>query len=415
MEHFITGIYIEKLRHLSDINIQLDSQKRQHLLITGKNGVGKTTLLSAIKKYLTAVNDGNFNKIDNEYARWIATAKKRLDSAVTDKDKFEAERAYKQECAILGKYKDGIILIFSASDDLDAMYQQGNFITAFFPANRRTTIERADGVADVKLQNFYGIKSEPGKILLKYMVHLKTQQSYARNEGDLITVQKIQQWFERFESALKVLLDNDSLSLEYDYKKYDFKIIESNRNAFGFDQLSDGYSSLINIVSDLILRMDKNWLLQENLSSYDVEGIVLIDELETHLHIELQKKILPFLTEFFPRIQFIITTHSPYILASVSNAKCYDLERNVELEDLTFYSSDDLAEGYFNADEYSEELKRKINRYSCLINKESLSDEERAERARIRMELKNIPTGTAKEIRQIIDEIESGRKSNGKN
>ena len=161
--------------------------------------------------------------------------------------------------------------------------------------------------------------------------------------------------------------------------------------------------------------MDKNWLLQENLSSYDVEGIVLIDELETHLHIELQKKILPFLTEFFPRIQFIITTHSPYILASVSNAKCYDLERNVELEDLTFYSSDDLAEGYFNADEYSEELKRKINRYSCLINKESLSDEERAERARIRMELKNIPTGTAKEIRQIIDEIESGRKSNGKN
>ena len=76
MEHFITGIYIEKLRHLSDINIQLDSQKRQHLLITGKNGVGKTTLLSAIKKYLTAVNDGNFNKIDNEYARWIATAKK---------------------------------------------------------------------------------------------------------------------------------------------------------------------------------------------------------------------------------------------------------------------------------------------------------------------------------------------------
>lgn len=74
------------------------------------------------------------------------------------------------------------------------------------------------------------------------------------------------------------------------------------------------------IISDLILRMDKNWLLKNHLSQYDIEGIVLIDELETHLHIELQKKILPFLTGFFPKIQFISSTHSPYILNSISNA-----------------------------------------------------------------------------------------------
>ena len=47
---------------------------------------------------------------------------------------------------------------------------------------------------------------------------------------------------------------------------------------------------------------------------YDLQGIVLIDEIETHLHVELQKKILPFLTNFFPNIQFVITTHSPFIL-----------------------------------------------------------------------------------------------------
>lgn len=102
---------------------------------------------------------------------------------------------------------------------------------------------------------------------------------------------------------------------------------------------------MIHIVSDLILRMDRNWLLGDRLIQYDVEGIALIDEVETHLHIELQKKIMPFLTKFFPRIQFIITTHSPYILNSISNAKVFDLERCIELENLSMYSSDGLAEG----------------------------------------------------------------------
>ena len=124
------------------------------------------------------------------------------------------------------------------------------------------------------------------------------------------------------------------------------------------------------------MRMDKNWLLKDEISKYDVEGIVLIDELETHLHIDLQKKILPFLTGFFPGIQFIISTHSPYILNSISNAKVYDLENCMELEDLSLYSSDALAEGYFGADEYSDKLKEKINRYEELKEKKELTEKE---------------------------------------
>lgn len=131
---------------------------------------------------------------------------------------------------------------------------------------------------------------------------------------------------------LQVFLDEKSFHLEYDYKNYNFKIRQEDRESFEFSELSDGYSSVIYIVSDLILRMDKNWLLGEEISQYNAQGIVLIDELETHLHIELQKKILPFLTEFFPNIQFIVTTHSPYILNSIFNAKAYDLEKHGELE-----------------------------------------------------------------------------------
>ena len=73
---------------------------------------------------------------------------------------------------------------------------------------------------------------------------------------------------------------------------------------------------------NLILRMEKN---REGLA-YNKEGIVLIDEIETHLHIGLQKKILPFLIGFFPNIQFIVTTHSHFVINSIENAIIYDLK-----------------------------------------------------------------------------------------
>ena len=142
-------------------------------------------------------------------------------------------------------------------------------------------------------------------------------------------------------------------------------------------------------MSDLILRMDRNWLLKGELSQYDAEGVVLIDELETHLHVELQRKILPFLTEFFPRIQFIITTHSAYILNSISNACIYDLEKQVRFTDFSSYSVDDIAEGYLDATAFSDELQKKTKRYQELCDRTDLSDEERAERADLRMEVKD--------------------------
>lgn len=347
MEHYITQINIEKLRHLSNIVISLNAEKRQHLILTGKNGSGKTSVLTVLQKYLQAINDGNYNYlVEVEIPKW-PEIEERLNKAQTETEKYEIEKANQFTLRHIKKYADGVRVSLNDSKQLESLYTQGDFITAYFPANRKTQIIRAQGVQDIKLDDAYSVNSGPGTLLHQYMVHLKTQQAYARNEGDMAVVDRIQGWFDRFVRALRVLLDDDTINLVYDYKEYDFKIHESGRIPFGLDMLSDGYSSVIQIVSDLILRMDKNWLLRDEISKYDIEGIVLIDEIETHLHIGLQKKIMPFLTEFFPRIQFIVTTHSPYILNSLSNAKVYDLENCIELEDLTAYSSDDLAEGYF--------------------------------------------------------------------
>ena len=377
MEHFIKEVRINEVRHLKNITIKLNPEKRQHLILTGKNGSGKTSVLLAMKNHLQAINDGMLNTINIDYPKSVEYNQKRYNRAKNDGERIQAQRAVE-------------ILV-----SLAALI---TFITAFFPADRATIIHRADGARDVKLDDHYGLNDTPAQILLKYMVHLKTQQAYAKNEDDLSVEEKITTWSERFENALKVLLDDDSIKLIYDYKNYNFLIEQNGRNPYSLDELSDGYSAIIGIVADLILRMDRNWLLKGELSQYDVEGVVLIDELETHLHVELQRKILPFLTEFFPRIQFVITTHSAYILNSISNACIYDLEKQVQFTDFSSYSVDDIAEGYLDAEAYSDETQKKAQRYEELYGRTDLSDEQRAERAALRIELKD-----AKEVLEKIE------------
>lgn len=376
MEHYITQINIEELRHLSDICIDLKSDMRTNLLLTGKNGSGKTTVLRALKKYLTVIVDGNLENLE--------------------------------------KYQDGICVNFNDKRDLELLFQSGKYILAYYSADRKTGIIKQKNVEDVVLDTSYSLDSDPGKVLLKYLVHLKTQQAYAKNENDISMVELLEQWFERFVDALKVLLDNSSIELKYDYRNYNFEIIEDGRNAFGFDELSDGYSAAIQIVADLILRMEQNWLKKGTLSSYEAEGIVMIDELETHLHIGLQKTILPFLTRFFPNIQFIVSTHSPYILNSIENCVVYDLEKKIRIENMSNYSADGIVEGYFEMDSYSETLMKKVKRYQELANIANPTDDERAERAILFTEFRQLSGDLSRDAKDAFEEIEEKRKQNDK-
>ena len=335
MECFITDIYIKNLRHLKNIHINMDSQKRQHLMITGKNGSGKTSLLQAISKkidYAPAMYrrllayQNAVMKMNKDHKYEVVNPETVENMEFGGKSDISLEYREEPWIGVESELSRGIQIFFNLSRDEKELsrtiakeMKNGNFIIAFFEAGRVMEMEMPDGAEKVIPNRFYGISDSPEKLFLKYMVHLKTQQAYARNENDQETVEAIQNWFENLQRALKVLLDDESVQLKYDYKEYNFQILEQGRQPIGFDQLSDGYASVIQMVTNLIMRMEHRDDQKMPLFHYDVQGIVLIDEIETHLHIELQKKILPFLTEFFPRIQFIVTTHSPYILNSISN------------------------------------------------------------------------------------------------
>ena len=82
-------------------------------------------------------------------------------------------------------------------------------------------------------------------------------------------------------------------------------------------QLSDGYKTLLSLVIDLAIRMALANPEAEN--PLESEAVVLIDEVDLHLHPEWQRKVVGDLLRTFPNTQFLLTTHSPYIIESINN------------------------------------------------------------------------------------------------
>ena len=134
------------------------------------------------------------------------------------------------------------------------------------------------------------------------------------------------------------------------------------------------YEALFDLFSEIVIRMEQQAHLK-----YDLPGIVLIDEIELHLHIAWQKKVLPFLVKAFPNIQFIVATHSPFVVSSIESAVIYDLEKKVMIENLSAYSYECLVESLFCTTAFSDVMGNKYGRYRELIDKDtsrSLSEDE---------------------------------------
>ena len=91
------------------------------------------------------------------------------------------------------------------------------------------------------------------------------------------------------------------------------------------DRLSDGEKSLLAMAGDLARRL----AISQPSRALPLEGsaVVLIDEIEQHLHPSWQRRILPLLTQTFPNCQFIVTTHSPQIVSQVQPKSIYILEK----------------------------------------------------------------------------------------
>ena len=140
--------------------------------------------------------------------------------------------------------------------------------------------------------------------------------------------------------ALKKSLDgvlsekgqSTDLNVFYEIKTNDLTITYTDRHGelkkHPLKELSDGYKNTLSIIADIAYRMAVlNPQLLENVVNL-TPGVVLIDEIDLHLHPSWQKRIIKDLRTIFPKVQFILTTHSPSIISSISNKHLIILENN---------------------------------------------------------------------------------------
>jgi len=139
-------------------------------------------------------------------------------------------------------------------------------------------------------------------------------------------------------SVIKIILERplkeaNSISIKL--------IFEDNREIL-FEHLPQGYNRLISMVFDIAYR---SYILN---GDKEPEGIVLIDEIELHLHPSLQQEVIQRFRKAFPNIQFIVSTHSPLV---ISNLKTFDNQNKIiRLENDGLNYSNKLVENIYGID-----------------------------------------------------------------
>jgi AAA15 family ATPase/GTPase len=262
------------------VDIPLDGK---NLIITGGNGSGKTSFLRSVyeKTVLLIVNKEHD---DNEVRPIIPK-------------NIEFLSKYNNRYAVFQYFEDRRLAKIS-----EARTAQGLQIE----------IEENRNVAH---------NQNVGNKLEQHLLNLKARRSFAITEDkDQSLANTIDIWFEGFEKNLKHLFEDNSIKLEFDPNNSKFSIQQNDKPPFTFQTLSAGYNAIFDIYADLLMRTE-----YFKIGLLDLEGIVFIDEIDSHLHISLQRLILPFFVESFPKVQFIVTTHSPFVLMSTRDTLVYDL------------------------------------------------------------------------------------------
>lgn len=149
------------------------------------------------------------------------------------------------------------------------------------------------------------------------------------------------------------------------------------------DLLSDGYRRLVSIVVDIAFRSALlNKVMYGNEAYKHTHGTVIIDEIDEHLHPELQVRILKALHETFPKIQFIVSTHAPLVMSSVENTPenvVYKLEYNDGVyshKELNTYGLDasTIMQVYMDLPPRDLAIDDEIKNIESLIDAEKYSD-----------------------------------------
>jgi predicted ATP-binding protein involved in virulence len=419
---------IQGIIPFTDKQIKIDLNGK-NLIITGKNGCGKTQLLESIfevllkspnfvtqknnwlksnetnkTKYLNQIknqksnitnqtealdtqknqlakNLNNYNEtqiasINNN----ILTYERNIKQYSNQIDQFNqaiAQLETNRDTQLLGlRSHKNVVKNLTTKETVISYHESDNTITLlmFFDASRQSVFQPVQNITSLEqetnnikqqanqLQRNKG-KSNAGSLIERFLANWEVKSALRERRKDFSVTEALEVWKKNFVEQLRILLDNDSTDIKFDDETLNYSISQDNKMDFTFRDLSAGYSSILKVFTELLMTVEVSEFSPENTT-----GFVVIDEVDAHLHPSLQRKVLPFFSELFPKIQFIVSTHSPFVISSESDSVVYDLStRTLVDDDLRAYSTDVILEAILDVPNYSVYLENVLNN---LENKE---------------------------------------------
>lgn len=377
----VSEISLNNFRGYSNFKVSIHPSLN---VLVGENGVGKTSILDALAcglgPFLTAMPDAKGKLIKKSdihisskgiasYARisikttsslsWDLVAKG-ADISTPPKIGTAALTSYathlvdsQSEFPLVAYYGTNRALIPTSSK------------VAINPFEKENRGEGYDSALDAKVN--YGI-------LKNWFSKIEVDELQKRDE---LKDHKFIHPAKRLVSEAVYQIVDRATGLEFDKNSNDVMVHWINEQdecvKLTLEQLSEGYRNMISLTIDLVRRA---YLLNPaNPKPLAVNGIVLIDEIELHLHPRWQQKVLNDLTNMFNNIQFIVTTHSPQVLTTINADSIRIVSVNAKEAKLvtgtTTYGSEssrmleDILGGNIRPQHL--EIVKKLNRYTELV------------------------------------------------
>ena len=371
----LKSFHIKNYRGIIDTQIDNIPPDTQWIFLTGENGFGKTSVLQAL-------------------ASAISLEKSEIDKvAFSLNTKTGIIPEYPFEKVHDNKYFDNFSEMYGGT-----LSYYGSQLIAYGSTRLRVSAGSTQEVTE-KYSSIDSLFSND-TLLINVEEYLKDWNiNYQRGYSDFETVFK--SLIPRLHSIVTKFEEKDKKS-KVRYFEMDTKG-NIHEEGMEFLDLAAGYKNILAMVGDMIIRLT---LAQPYGVFKELEGIVLIDEIDLHLHPKYQKLFVQKLTELFPKIQFIVSTHSPIpLLGAPSNSVIINVSRTreegikAELLDIDFSvltpnailsspifgfqdlipesKSDDKmvrSEDTFQEVEFNDQLKKNINEFLTEDKQKELLD-----------------------------------------
>ena len=252
MDHaFMTEIHIVDVRHLHNIKIPLSRTERKHLILTGKNGSGKTSVLKSLTVFLRDLLESDDFQLDDSKIR-IAELKDKLRTRDNPDRRMIHLQIKNLEANARRRWNDGCAVTVNSPLYMRERFKKGQFILAYYRDNRQLDLGVGVDYSKVELKSVYGLDEHPAGNIGKYLLNMKMTQGLAKLKMDEASgterlelqqrMQDIDSWFNRFTDVLRDIYEEPTLKLDFDIDTHQFRIIIPNRDPFTLDCMSMGWT-----------------------------------------------------------------------------------------------------------------------------------------------------------------------------